>query len=256
MSDDYMGVPGLIAPGTTSTYTNINPIGTNNGSYNNNFSDDYMGVPGFQIPNNQTNPSTYVEPTPPSPSISTNSGGSITYSPSVSSVTVKSPVKIATPQYVDFDEASLNPIGQDEIKYLFFEQINGQQLLLLSNTNFVNPENIVYQPIVNISNFKTNYDPKKIIALQDTSDTYFLNFPIKLNNKIPDVPTTESTNGKNVYIATTPRTDLIYTAVVTYYNRYARIVIETKDMENDENIEIQILSGGTIYTDLIEEYTS
>jgi hypothetical protein len=27
-------------------------------------------------------------------------------------------------------------------------------------------------------------------------------------------------------------------------------------MENDENVEIQILSGGTIYTDLIEEYAS
>jgi hypothetical protein len=27
-------------------------------------------------------------------------------------------------------------------------------------------------------------------------------------------------------------------------------------MEDDENVEIQILSGGTIYTDLIEEYTS
>jgi hypothetical protein len=197
-----------------------------------------------------------VSPTPVTPSYGENEGTPRYYGSSESNLVVKSSVKIATPQYVDFDEASLNPITQDEIKYLFFEQINGQQLLLLSNTNFVNPENIVYQPIINISDFKTNYDPKKIIALQDTSDTYFLNFPIKLNNKIPDVPTTESTNGKNVYIATTPRTDLLYTAEVTYYNRYARIVIETKDMEDDENVEIQILSGGTIYTDLIEEYTS
>lgn len=252
--EDYMGVPGLVEPGKTSIYTNITPIGTNSGTYNNDFSNDYMGVPGLQTPTFDKT----VNATPQVPAGSQGLGENyLTTSPApISSVTTKSPVKIATPQYVNFNEASLNPTGVDVIKYLFFEQINGQQLLLLSNTNFVNPENIVYQPIINIANFKTNYDPKKIIALQDTSDTYFLNFPIKLNNKIPDVPTTESTNEKNVYIATTPRTDLIYTAVVTYYNKYARIVIETKDMENDENVEIQILSGGTIYTDLIEEYAS
>ncbi len=198
MSDDYMGVPGLTAPGTTPTYTNTNPIGTNNGSYNSNFSDDYMGVPGFQIPSNQTNPSTYVAPIPPSPSIPTNSGGNISYSPSVSSVTVKSPVKIATPQYVEFNEAKINPVTTTDILNLYFEEINGHALLLLNNTNFVNTPSINYQPIVNMWEIAKRYDPKKILGLQDTSDTFFGNFSIKLENKIPKVPSNESTNGTNV----------------------------------------------------------
>jgi hypothetical protein len=242
--EDYMGVPGLTMEDVLKTNDNIK------------IAEEQPPIRYFGDPYNNSPYGTFINKPKPTPIVPQQVKEVYLSVPSTStsSVTVKSPVKIATPQYVDFNEASLNPIGTDVIKYLFFEQINGQELLLLSNTNFVNPENIVYQPIINIANFKTNYDPKKIIALQDTSDTYFLNFPIKLNNKIPDVPTTESTNGKNVYIATTRRTDLIYTEVVTYYNKYARIVIETKDMENDENVEIQILSGGTIYTDLIEEY--
>jgi len=242
MYDDYMGVPGLTAPGTTPTYTNTTPVGTNNGAYNN-YNDDYMGVPGYYP--NQTSTNLTVPVTPPVPPNT---------APPSQQVVVKSPVKIATPQYVDFNEAKLNPITTNEILNLYFEEINGHALLLLNNTNFVNPPSINYQPIVNMWEIAKRYDPKKILGLQDTADTYFNNFSIKLENKIPKIPSSESTNGKNVYLATSQ--DLILTAVVVGYNRSARLVIETVNMEKDERVEIEILSDGTIDTDLIEEYGS
>jgi hypothetical protein len=102
--------------------------------------------------------------------------------------------------------------------------------------------------------FKQTYDPKKLLGLQDTSDTFFSNFSIKLDNKIPNQPSSSSTNGTNVYIATNQ--EGLATQEFTGYNRFARIVIETINMENDERVEIEILSGGTIETDLIEEYGS
>jgi hypothetical protein len=151
-----------------------------------------------------------------------------------SNLVTKASVKIATPQYVNFDENALNPIKEGDILNLFFEQIAGHELLILSNKNFVNTKNIDYQPILNISNFKNTYDPKKIIALQDTSDVYFFNFAINLLARIPDVPTSSSTNGTNVYI-----------------DGEGNLVIETKDNASDEKVQIEIVSGGTIYSDTL-----
>lgn len=151
-----------------------------------------------------------------------------------SNLVTKASVKIATPQYVNFDENVLDPITEDKILNLFFEQVAGHELLILSNKNFVNTKNIEYQPIANVSNFKNVYDPKKIIALQDTSDVYFFNFAINLLARIPDVPTSSSTNGTNVYI-----------------DAEGNLVIETKDNAPDERVQIEIISGGTIDTDIL-----
>lgn len=152
-----------------------------------------------------------------------------------SNLVTNASVKIATPQYVNFDENILNPIKESDIISLSFEQVSGHELLILSNKNFVNTKNIDYQPIANISNFKNTYDPKKIIALQDTADVYFFNFAINLLARIPDVPTDSSTNGTNVYI-----------------DANGDLVIETKDNAPDERIQIEIISGGTIDTDILE----
>lgn len=219
MYDDYMGVPGLFAPGTTPNPSTTNvPIQYDKGI-------DYNGVPGL------TERSAIVMPTPPSveASLRTGDSGSSTNTTVVTSV----PIKVATPQYVNFDQNILDPISEG-LASLIFEQIAGTELLISNNRNFVNTANISYQPIVNISDFKNTYDPKKIIALQETSDVYFLNFIINLLTRIPDVPTTDSTNGTNVYLTNSNN-----------------IVIETKDNEPDERVEIQILSGGTIYNDTL-----
>jgi len=217
MYDDYMGVPGLFAPGTTPQPSTTNvPI-----QYNS--VDDYMGVPGL------TEQGPRVQATPPTPEqylrVDTGSG-------TTSTVVTNVPIKIATPQYVNFDTSVID--RQEGLETFFFEQISGAELLISSNRNFVNTINISYQPIINVSDFKNAYDPRKIIALQDTADVYFLNFIINLLSRIPDVPTSSSTNGTNVYITTS-----------------GNIVIETKDNELDERVEIQILAGGTIYSDTL-----
>lgn len=211
------------------------------------------GTSGYDFDNpGYTGNPVAVNPTPETPYSPPNEGGPRYSESSGSNLVVKSPVKIATPQYVDFNEAKLNPITTNEILNLYFEEINGHALLLLNNTNFVETASINYQPIVNMWEIAKRYDPKKILGLQDTADTYFGNFSIKLENKIPKVPSAESTNGTNVYLATSQ--DLVLTAVVVGYNRSARLVIETVNMEKDERVEIEILSDGTIDTDLIEEY--
>jgi hypothetical protein len=154
----------------------------------------------------------------------------------------KSPVKIATPQYIRFDrdEEGNDQLNQDFIKFLFFEQINGVALLSLTNSAKLDTGTISYQPIANMAETIRALNPKKIIALQNTSDTYFLNFPIKLETKIPDEG--NGPNGTNVY-----REDQVGIWPMDLDPRRGAIIIEAINLGVRENIEIQTLQNGTIY---------
>jgi len=232
----------VIAAASAWMSKNLIPIGNTGTS---GYAYDVDGYTGNPVEVKPTTPSSYTPP---------NEGGARDSGPSGSNLVVRSNVKIATPQYVDFNEAEKSPITTNEILNLYFEQINGHALLLLTNLNFVNTQNMPYQPIQNMFDFKQTYDPKRLLGLQDTSDTFFSNFAINLDDKIPLTPTSDSNNGTNVYLATNQYQAL--TTTLVGYNRSARVVIETINMENDEIVEIEILSGGTIETDLIEEYGS
>jgi hypothetical protein len=151
-----------------------------------------------------------------------------------------SPVKIATPQYVRFDRDKEGDAqtDQDFIKFLFFEQINGLALLSLTNSAKLDTGTISYQPIANMAETIRALSPKKIIALQDTSDTYFLNFPIKLERKVPNVGS--GPNGINVY-----RND--QGGITVSDLTMGAIVIEAINLGVRESIQIETLQSGTIY---------
>jgi hypothetical protein len=154
-----------------------------------------------------------------------------TYLVAGSTSSIKAPVKIATPQYVNFQN-NITEEDADFLKILYFEQINGSILLSLTNSANLNTENVNYQPVVNMAEIQKALDPKNILALQNTSEKYFLNFPIKLDTKIPNVGNGPS--GTNVYI-----------------DSFGNLVIESINLGPRENIEIQTLQNGTIYeTDL------
>ena len=167
-----------------------------------------------------------IEATPPVPWNPTGGGESFLRVGSGST----SPVKIATPQYVDIlNKTTFSPM----IESLYFEQLNGLVLLSLTNNANLNTENVNYQPIINMAEIQRYLDPKGVLALQNTSDKYFLNFAIKLDTKIPNVG--NGPLGTNVYIDTAT----------------GNLVIESINLNPGENIEIQTLQNGTIYeTDL------
>lgn len=177
-----------------------------------------------------------VEPTPPTPSNPSSggggTGGEVYLVAGSGSTSSKPSVKIATPQYVNFkDDRNLE--SADFLKMLYFEQINGAMLLSLTNNANLNTESINYQPIVNMAEIQQALDPKGILALQNTSDKYFLNFPIKLETKIPNYGNGPA--GTNVYINFST----------------GNLVIESINLNPGEKIEIETLQNGTIYeTDL------
>lgn len=135
-------------------------------------------------------------------------------------------VKVATRDIILFDDGAV-PI--ELMSDLVFEDIGGQELLSVARRDTVNGQKISYQPIKNLSSIEQQYNPNNIVSLQATADKFFANFPIKLDDKIPNEPT--GPNGKHIYIDS-----------VT-----GDLVVEAVNLAEDEQLEIQVLTSGTIY---------
>lgn len=144
----------------------------------------------------------------------------------------KPDIKVATPDLQIFkDEVVPIEIMTD----LIFEDIGGQELINISRHDLINGQDVVYQPIKNLSNIYLSYNPQNILSLQDASQSYFKNFPIKLGNKIPDY-------------GTGPNREIVYIEDST-----GNLVINVINMEKYEQVEVQIISGGDLINGTIYE---
>ena len=136
-------------------------------------------------------------------------------------------VKTATPDIIKFDDNEIE-LNAEIITDLLFENIGGQELLTIARYDTVNGQDVSYQPIKNLKILQQEYNPSNIVRIQQTSDRVFANFPIKLTDKIPNVA--NGPDGKNIYI-----------------DNQGNLTIEFINLLADEQVEIQIATGGTIY---------
>jgi len=136
------------------------------------------------------------------------------------------PVKTATLDIILFDEEATTV---DTMADLIFENIGGQELINITRSDIINGQKISYQPIKNLSSIQQRYNPNNILSLQQTADKYFAGFSIKLEDKIPNEG--NGANGENAYIE----------------EGTGDLIIEFININNDEQIEVQITSDGTIY---------
>jgi hypothetical protein len=143
-------------------------------------------------------------------------------------------VKSATPQYIIFTEGD---IDETYITERLFEDFSARELALISRADIVNGVPIIYSPIKNLGAIYQQFNPNNIIKLQDTSEEFFSKFAIKLNDKIPQYGT--GTNGAYVYI-----------------DNSGNIVVDSINLQENEQIEINIAIGGTIYEANIDEVVS
>lgn len=138
--------------------------------------------------------------------------------------TFTAPIKTAPIDTVLFNNEL---VSAEIIADLLFEDIGGQEILTVARHDTVNGQSVTYQPIKNLSSIQQDYDPEKLVKLRATSKDIFANFPINLQTKIPNVG--NGTNGSNVYIDTN-----------------GNIIVELINLGEDEQLEIQITSSGTI----------
>lgn len=151
--------------------------------------------------------------------------------PSVAIVTAApASIKIATPELILIKEESL---PKELMTNLIFEDIGGQEIINIARNDIVNGQDVIYQPIKNLTNIALQYNPKNILSIQDSSESYFDNFSIKLYTHIPVVGT--GPDGETTYI------DLIN----------GDLILNVINMINDEQVEVQILDSGSLLDDTI-----
>jgi hypothetical protein len=156
-------------------------------------------------------------------------------STSVTSTIPPKPTKTAPIDTILFDDQSISP---EIMADLVFEDIGGHELLSISRNDIINGQPVSYSPIKNLGLVQQRYNPNNILGLQSTSDKYFANFAIKFDEKVPLQG--NGVNGLNVYIE----------------EATGDLIIETINMNSDEQIEVQVAINGTIYEANFGEITS
>jgi hypothetical protein len=141
-------------------------------------------------------------------------------------------VKSASPDIILVDQ---NDLPIELILKLTLEKIGAQELISLVRHDTVNGQNIVYQPVKNISDVAISYNPQNIINIPDTAEIYFKNFAIKMENHI--VQDTNETPPESVYID----------------SNSGNIVIETVNLKADYEVEVQMISSGQVFNGTIYE---
>jgi hypothetical protein len=150
----------------------------------------------------------------------------------VSANLIKS-TKTAPIDTILFDDESV-PI--EILSDLIFEDIGGHEIINIARNDTVNGQTVKYQPIKNLTTINQQYNPNNILSLNNTSDKYFANFSIKFETKILGEGEGSGPNGEYVYIEDTT----------------GDLIVELINLEPDEQVQVEIGLGGTIYEALID----
>lgn len=129
-------------------------------------------------------------------------------------------IKPAPSDIIQFDEDSIEiALLQD----LLFEDIGGVELANISRTDLIDGQNVIYEPIKNLSSIRQEFNPNNVIATAIASN-YFSRFGINLDSRGISEP---------------------------YIDENGDLVVEVEDVRDGEEIQIQLLLNGTI--DLVDE---
>ena len=161
-----------------------------------------------------------VSPTPNSSTVATQSAAISAFSTNT--------VKSATPDLV-----LKNTVGAIPVQSLFLENIAGKELISIVRNDVVNGKAVSYSPIKNLASLGIKYGPKTLVPLQGSSDTYFDNFPIKLERKVPEV-------------GTGPFGEIVY---IDYETN--DLIVNVINLADDERVEVQIMKRGQVLDDTI-----
>lgn len=134
-------------------------------------------------------------------------------------------VKVATPELINLLDDDTPVDEKIEIMTdLLFEDIGAREIITIARNDIVNGQDVIYQPIKNITGLYYQYNPQNILALQKTDKDYFKNFPILLYSKVPECGS--GPDCKYVFID----------------EASGNLVIDLINMKPGEEVEVQIIS--------------
>lgn len=124
-------------------------------------------------------------------------------------------IKQATPDIVVFDEETVD-IGY--ITDAYFEEYGGSELIKISRHDLINGDDVSYNPIINLSNLRQRFNSNNIINIEGYQKNQ-TEYGIDLIQRGAREP---------------------------YFDDNGNLVIEIDNVKQDESIEVQIATNGTI----------
>jgi hypothetical protein len=125
-------------------------------------------------------------------------------------------VKQAEPDVILFNDEAISP---ELLLQLQYEDVAGIELINISRSDIIDGQNVAYSPIKLLSSLRQRYNPNNIIALPSTSSDVFSRFGI----------------------------DLVLRGIKKpYFNENGDLVVEIDEVLEDEIIEVEIDTSGTI----------
>jgi len=164
-------------------------------------------------------------------------------------------VKIATPDLIIFDEEAMS---FETMTDLIFEDIGGYELATISRHDLVTGQKVVYSPIKNLTDLYLQYNPNNVLRLQ-SSDSYFKSLSLSIFDHLPSCGT-----GYTISPPPPPEDDPQY--VELDLNKWTKIpnckavyvdpitgdlVINLINVKENEQVEVQVLTSGDIFSDTI-----
>ena len=123
--------------------------------------------------------------------------------------------KVAPSDIIQKDSSIIDIAG---IQQLLFEDIGSVELANISRADLIDGQSVEYAPIANLSTINREFNPNNIIATSGGMD-YFSRFGLDISSRGIHAP---------------------------YFDDDGNLVIEIDSVNNGEEIQIEILSSGTI----------
>ena len=123
--------------------------------------------------------------------------------------------------------AGEEPLSPELLLELQYEDLAGVELINISRSDTIDGQNVIYSPVKNLASLRRKYNPNNIIALPAVSSSLFSKYAIDLILRIGE----------------DPATGLPYEP---YFDQNGDLVIEIEDVREDEIVEIEVDSSGTI----------
>ena len=180
-------------------------------------------APAISTPAPVVTPPPVVVETPPPPAIPP--------VPSYGSSAMVQPVKYANAADVVTDR---NTLPEELMLKLTLEKIGGIELISLVRHDTVNGQRVIYQPVKNLSELGITYSPQSMVQIPDTSELYFKNFAIKLENHM-----LQDTNE--------------LPPIAAYIDTDGKVIINVFGLKRDYEVEVQMISSGEVFDDTIYE---
>jgi hypothetical protein len=127
-------------------------------------------------------------------------------------------VKQADPDIVILDTETISPELLIQLEY---ENVSGTELINISRSDIIDGQQVVYSPIKNLSSLRRKYNPNNIIAISSSSASIFSKYLIDIIARGAKEP---------------------------YFDNNGDLVIEVDDVFDDELIEAEVDTNGTIDT--------